>query len=134
MRFKALCVVGIFFASTSIALAANVPAGLDRVEGREVRDQGRNRPASGAGGEALEAELRKTVASYGALELTAAVQHGHYHQLEGKIHNLRYRSSTALKQVQRGLEIDAAACAGTGSRGRPTGSAAFAARQPRGSS
>ena len=51
------------------------------------------------------------VASYGLLEQTA----GHYHPLEGKIHNLRYRSSTALKRVQQGLAIDKAACVGIGS-------------------
>ena len=55
-----------------------------------------------------------TVASYRLLEQTAAMQHGQYDQLAGKIHNLRYRSSTALKRVQQGLAIDKAACVGIG--------------------
>ncbi len=63
---------------------------------------------------ALESELRAAIAQYLALEQAAAFQEGNYGNLAGKIHNLRYRSSTALKQVQRGLDINAAACAGTG--------------------
>ena len=115
MRFKALCVVGIFFASTSIALAANVPAGWIgwKAEKVVIRDATVQLPAQER--KALEAELRMTVASYGLLEQTAAMQHGQYDQLAGKIHNLRYRSSTALKRVQQGLAIDKAACVGIGS-------------------
>ena len=62
----------------------------------------------------LATELRATIAQYLALEQTAAIEHGSYDRLAGKIHNLRYRTSTVLKQVQRGLDIDAAACAGNG--------------------
>ena len=55
-----------------------------------------------------------TVATYRLLEETAAQQHGENAQPAGRIHNLRYRFSTALKRVQQGLAIDKAACVGIG--------------------
>jgi hypothetical protein len=64
----------------------------------------------------LGAELRAQVALYRTLENTAAVQEGKpgHERLASLIHNMRYRFSTALKRVQRGLEVDTAACTGMG--------------------
>jgi hypothetical protein len=62
----------------------------------------------------LEAELRAAIGLYRTLEETAGQQPEGYERLASRLHNLRYRFSTALKQVQRGLEIAQAACAGTG--------------------
>ncbi len=112
MRFKALSVVGIFFASTSIALAGNIPAAWIgwKAEKIVVRDATVRLPAQER--KSLETELRMTVANYRLLEETAAQQHGENEQPAGKLHNLRYRFSTALKRVQQGLAIDKAACVG----------------------
>ena len=114
MRFKALSVVGIFFASTSIALAGNIPAAWIgwKAEKVVVRDATILLPALER--KSLETELRMTVANYRLLEETAAQQHGENEQPAGKLHNLRYRLSTALKRVQQGLAIDKAACVGIG--------------------
>lgn len=66
----------------------------------------------------LQAELRAQVALYRTLENTAAVQEDGYERLPSLIHNVRYRLSTALTQVERGLEVDAAACTGFGAATR----------------
>jgi hypothetical protein len=62
----------------------------------------------------LRAELRAQIALYRTLENTAAVEEGSYGHLPSLIHNVRYRFSTALRRVERGLEVATAACTGVG--------------------
>jgi len=114
MRFKALLVAGIFFASTSIALGGNIPAAWIgwKAEKIVIRDATVQLPAQER--KSLETELQMTVAIYTLLEGTAAQQHGRYEQPAATIHNLRYRFATALNRVQQGLAIDKAACVGIG--------------------
>jgi len=114
MRFKAVWVAGIFFASTSIALAGVTPAAWigSKAEKVVARDATVQLPEQER--KSLETELRMTVAIYRLLEETAAQQHEGYEQPAGTIHNLRYRFSTALERVQQGLAIDRAACVGIG--------------------
>ncbi len=114
MRFMAVWVAGIFFASTSIALAGVTPAAWIgwKAEKVVIRDATVRLPAEER--RSLETELRMTVAIYRLLEETAAQQHGRYEQPAATIHNLRYRFSTALERVRQGLAIDKAACVGTG--------------------
>ncbi|MEP7225282.1 MAG: hypothetical protein ABI783_10025, partial [Actinomycetota bacterium] len=90
MRFKAVWVAGIFFASTSIALAGVTPAAWIgwKAEKVVIRDATVRLPAEER--RSLETELRMTVAIYRLLEETAAQQHGRYEQPAATIHNLRY--------------------------------------------
>ena len=114
MKYALLCVTGIFLAVASVAVAQNAPWAWtgSKAETMVKRDATVQLPQQERA--ELASELRAAIAQYLALEQTAALEHGSYEQLAGKIHNLRYRSSTALKQVQRGLDINAVACAGTG--------------------
>jgi len=114
MRFKALWVAGIFFASTSIALAADIRASWTESKAEKIvtREATVRLPAQERA--SLESELRTAVMQYGLLEQTAAEQEGSYGQQASRLHNLRYRFSTALKQVRRGVAIEEAACDGTG--------------------
>jgi hypothetical protein len=114
MRFKALWVAGIFLASTSIALAADIRVSWTESKAEKIvtRDATVRLPAQERA--SLESELRAAVVQYRLLEETAAEQEGSYGQRASRIHNLRYRFSTALKQVQRGVTIEEAACDGTG--------------------
>lgn len=68
----------------------------------------------------LAAELRAQIVLYRTLENTVAVQEGKpgHERLASLLHNARYRFSTALKRVQRGLEVDTAACTGIGAATR----------------
>jgi hypothetical protein len=114
MRFKALWVAGIILASTSIALAADIRVSWTESKAEKIvtRDATVRLPAQERA--SLESELRAAVVQYRLLEETAAEQEGSYGQQASRIHNLRYRFSTALKQVQRGVTIEGAACDGTG--------------------
>jgi hypothetical protein len=114
MRFKALWVAGIFLASTSIAVAADIRVSWTESKAEKIvtRDATVRLPAQERA--SLESELRAAVVRYRLLEETAAEQEGSYGQRASRIHNLRYRFSTALKQVQRGVAIKEAACDGTG--------------------
>lgn len=114
MTLKALWVGGIFLASTSIALAHDTRVAWTTAKAERIvtRDAIVRLPAQARA--SLEAELRAAVGLYRTLEETAATQQGSYEQPAATIHNLRYRFSTALKQVQSGLEIEAAVCTGTG--------------------
>jgi hypothetical protein len=115
MRFKALWVAGIFLASNSIAVAADIRVSWFESKAEKIvtRDATVRLPAQERA--SLESELRAAVVHYGLLELTAAAeQEGSYGQQASRLHNLRYRLSTALKQVQRGVAIEEATCDGTG--------------------
>ena len=114
MRFKALWVAGIFLASTSIAVAADVRVSWTESKAEKIvtRDATVRLPAQERA--SLESELRAAVVHYGLLELGATEQEGGYGQQASRLHNLRNRLSTALKQVQRGVSIEEAACDGTG--------------------
>lgn len=109
MRFKAVWVAGILFASTSIALAGITPAAWigSKAEKVVARDATVQLPAQER--KSLETELQMTVAIYTLLKGTGAQQHGRTEQPAATIRNLRYRFSTALKRVQQGLAIDKAA-------------------------
>ena len=113
MKYALLCVTGIFLAVASVAVAQTAPWAVtgSKAEAMVKRDATVQLPQQERA--ELESELRAAVAQYSALEQTAALQDEFGH-LAGVIHNLRYRSSTALKQVQRGIDISAVACAGTG--------------------
>jgi hypothetical protein len=106
MRYKALWVAGIFFASTSIAVAADVRVSWTESKAEKIvtRDATVRLPAQERA--LLESELRAAVMYYGLLEQTAADQEGSYGQQASRLHNLRYRVSTALKQVRRGVAIE----------------------------
>ncbi len=114
MKVALLCVTGIFLALASAAVAQTGTWAWtgSKAETMVKRDATVQLPQQERA--ALESELRAAIAQYLALEQTAALEYGTYDSLAGKIHNLRYRSSTALKQVRRGLDISAVACAGTG--------------------
>jgi hypothetical protein len=120
MRFTALWVAGTFFASTSIAPAADIRASWTESKAEKIvtRDATVRLPAQERA--SLESELRAAVIQYRLLEQTAAEQEGDYGPQASRIHNLRYRFSTALKQVQRGVAIEEAACDGTGAANRGT--------------
>ncbi len=115
MRLKALWVAAIFLASTSIALAADIRVSWTASKAAKVvtREATVRLPAQTRA--SLETELRNAVVLYRLLEETAAEQRGGYASpLPSRIHNLRYRFSTVLKQVQRGVAIEEAACDGIG--------------------
>jgi hypothetical protein len=114
MRFTALWVAGIFFASTSIALAADIRASWTESKAEKIVTRDATVRLSAQERASLESELRAAVIQYRLLEQTAAEQEGDYGLQASRIHNLRYRFSTALKQVQRGVAIEEAACDGTG--------------------
>ena len=85
MRFKALWVAGIFFASTSIALAANIPAGWigSKAEKIVIRDATVRLPAQER--KAFETELRDDGRpATGCSRRPQHVQHGEYEQPGGK--------------------------------------------------
>jgi hypothetical protein len=114
MRLTALWVAGIFFASTSIALAADIRASWTESKAEKIVTRDATVRLSAQERTSLESELRAAVIQYRLLEQTAAEQEGDYGQQASRIHNLRYKFSTALKQVQRGVAIEEAACNGTG--------------------
>ena len=63
---------------------------------------------------ALESELGALVREYLALENTAGAEEDDYGYLPSRLHNLRYRYSTALKAVRAGLPVATATCRGSG--------------------
>jgi len=110
MRFKALWVVGIFFASTSIALAQDTYMAWTASKAEKIvtRDATVRLPLVEK--KALESELRAAVMHYSTLEHSALESRDE--RLASRLHSLRNRYSTALRKVQTGLQIDALECAG----------------------
>ena len=110
MRFKALWVVGIFFATTSIALAQGTSMAWTTFKAEKIVTRDATVRLPSVERIALESELRAAVMQYSTLELSAL--EGGDERLGSRLHNLRYRFSTALRKVQSGLHIDALECAG----------------------
>lgn len=110
MRFKALWVVGIFFASTSIALAQDTYMAWTESKAEKIVTRDATVRLPSVEKNALESELRAAVMQYLGLE-GFALESGD-ERLASRLHNLRYRYSTLLRKVQTGLQIDALDCAG----------------------
>jgi hypothetical protein len=121
LRLAPLFLVGALLASVPIGLAHAASPVVHawtkaRAETVVERDAIVRFPAKERG--ALESELRAKVREYIQLE-NAAAEHD-YEYLPSRLHNLRYRYSTALKAVRAGLPVASATCTGAGSavRGR----------------
>jgi len=107
---KALWVAGIFLASTSIALAHDTRVTWTESKAEKIVTRDATVLLPSLERTALESELRTAVVQYLTLEQTAAEEG--YEQRASLLHNLRYRSSTALRKVRTGLRIDAVECTG----------------------
>ena len=110
MRFKALWVVGLFFASTSIALAQATSIAWTETKAEKIVTRDATVRLASAERSALESELRAAVIRYSTLEHSALESRDE--RLASRLHSLRNRYSTALRKVQTGLRIDALECAG----------------------
>lgn len=110
MRFKALWVAGIFFASTSIALAQATSMAWTESKAEKIVTRDATVRLPSVERRALESELRAAVVQYLTLEHSA--RESGDERLGSRLHNLSYRFSTALRKVQTGLQIDALECAG----------------------
>ena len=110
MRFKALWVVGIFFASTSIALGQATSIAWTETKAEKIVTRDATVRLASTERSALESELRAAAVQYGTLEHSA--RESGDERLASRLHNLRYRYSAALRKVQTGLQIDALECIG----------------------
>jgi hypothetical protein len=103
--------------SLGLVLAANAPAHrgapawtVSKAERVVLRDAAVAVPTPLKA--ALRAELLVLIPRYRMLEQVAWESGDH--QSAGRIHNLRYRYSTALKRLEGGLRVTATDCAGAG--------------------
>lgn len=111
MKFKALWVAGIFLASTSIALAHDTRVAWVESKAEKIVTRDATVRLPSLERTALQTELRTAVALYLTLEQTAAEPR--WEQLASRVHNLRYRFSTALRKLRTGLRIAAVECTGS---------------------
>lgn len=110
MRFKALWVVGIFFASTSIAVAQDTSMAWTESKAEKIVTRDATVRLPSVERKALESELRAAVMHYSTLEHSALESRDE--RLASRLHSLRNRYATALRKVQIGLRINALECAG----------------------
>lgn len=104
----------VFAVATGLARAVTASAPWTQAKAGRIVERDATVRFSPSARAALESELLTLEREYRQLENAAGATEEHYGYLPGRLHNLRYRYSTALKTVRAGLPVATATCLGAG--------------------